>query len=453
MKNSKIKILSILFAILILITTISSAAYSDVTMSIVEEPVCTINFGNSSTFTKQLISKDLNNKEVTLQLQVKNNEESLKPTGEVMLVIDNSKSMLETVSENKTREDLVIESAKTLITNLLKDNTKLKIGAVSFSTNTDITKEGTSEDAKLISNLTNDSASLIKAISSIEYDGPRTNLDSGITLAKKYFTSDTDKSHKYVIVLTDGVPNVAIDYDKNYYSDDVITKTKTSLQSLSTVADNVIVMLTGIKDGDVVAAPSEKTYNEIIEEVFGTSTKPTVGKFYYVTDADIEKTITSDIYNSLLPVEKVFKNIKIVDYFPTEIINNFEFSYVKKANIGTVSTQVDKSNNSITWTIPELKSGETATVQYKLKLKEDFDSNIVDKILNTNKKVDLSYTDSSDNTDTKTSDVTPKLKLEEPKPTVLPKAGKTALFTLVGTSLIIVLLTGFKYIQIRNKMK
>ena len=378
MNLSKTKILFTLFLLITLITTISSAAYSDITMSVVEEPVCTINFGDNSTFTKQLISKDLNNKEVTLQLQVKNNEESSKPTGEVMLVIDNSKSMLEKVNDTKTREDLVINSAQTLINNLLKDNTKLKIGVVSFSTNTDISKEGTAEDAKLISDLTNDATSLSKAISNISYDGPRTNLESGITLAKKYFTKNTESSHKY-LVLTDGVPNVAINYDKNYYSDDVITKTKTALTSLSGQIDNVYVMLTGIKDGDVVAAPSTKTYNQIISEVFGTTTKPTIGKFYYVTDDNIEKTITSGIYNDLLPVEKSFKDIKIVDYFPKEIIDNFSFAYVSKANIGSISAEVDKTTNSITWTIPELKSGETATVQYKLKLKENFDEAIVGK--------------------------------------------------------------------------
>ena len=452
MQMKKSKILFILFLLITLISTISSASYSNVTMSVVEEPVCTINFGNSSTFTKQLISKNLNNKEVTLQLQVKNNEVAAKPTGEVMVVIDNSKSMLEKVTDTQTREDLVINSAKTLITNLLKDNTKLKIGVVSFSTNTDISKEGTAEDAKLISDLTNDSTSLLKSISNIEYDGPRTNLESGITLAKKYFTKDTDSSHKYLIVLTDGVPNVAINYDKNYYSDDVITKTKTALTSLSGSVDNVYVMLTGISDGKVVASPSTKTYDQIISEVFGTTEKPTVGKFYYITDEDIEKTVTA-IYNALLPVEKTFKDIKIVDYFPKEIIDNFSFAYVSKANIGTISTAVDKTTNSITWTIPELKFGETATVQYKLKLKEDFNEEIVDKVLNTNTKVDLSYTDSANKTDSKTSNVTPKLKLEEPKPTVLPKAGKTALFAFVTISLIIVLITGFKYIQIKNKIK
>ena len=452
MKKSKIKILSLLFLLLILVTTISSASYSNVTMSVVEEPVCTIKFGDNSTVTRKLISKDLNNKELTLQLQVTNNETALKPSGEVMLVIDNSKSMLDKVTEDSTREDLVINSAKTLIQNLLKDNTNLKIGVVSFSTNVDVAKEGTIEDAKLISNLTNDSKSLISAISNIEYTGPRTNLDAGITLAKQYYTKDTDSNHKYMIVLSDGVPNVAVDYDKSYYSDDVISKTKAKLQSLSGTVDNVYVMLTGITEGDKTALPSKKTYNEIISGIFGTTSTPTVGKFYYIKDDNIETTITKNIYNDLMPISKSFKSLKITDYFPKEIVDNFDFTYVKKPNIGEISDKVDTKTNSIVWTIPELKSGETATVQYKLKLKESFSSNIVDKVLNTNQKLDLSYTDFEGSTNSKTSDVTPKVKLVEPKPAELPKAGKTAIFAFVGFSLIIVIVCGIKFFSLKNKM-
>lgn len=453
MKKFKLKILLILFLLITLVSTISSASYSNVTMSVVEEPVCTINFGTSSSFEKKLYSKDLTNKEVTLQLKVSNNEESLKPTGEIMLVIDNSKSMLETVSDEKTREDLVIDSAKTLITNLLEDNTKLKIGAVSFSTKS-TTEEGIAEDAKLVSELTNDVDSLISSVSNIQYDGPRTNLDAGITLAKQYFTDATDSSHKYIIVLSDGVPNVAIG-NNNYYSDDVISQTKETLTSLSKIvnSNNVIVMLTGITDGDALVSTSTKTYNEIIEEIFGTTANPTIGKFYYVTDDKIETTIKTDIYNDLQPVEQTFTDIKIVDYFPEEIVENFKFAYVEKATIGNISTKIDTSTNSITWTIPELKSGETAVVQYKLKLKEDYDESIVDKVLNTNSKVDLTYTDSSDETNTKTSDVTPKIKLTEPLPTTLPKAGKTILFGAIGAILVITVIFGIRYTIINNKMK
>lgn len=452
MKKSKIKILSLLFLLLILVTTISSASYSNVTMSVVEEPVCTIKFGDNSTVTRKLISKDLNNKELTLQLQVTNNETALKPTGEVMLVIDNSKSMLDKVTEDSTREDLVINSAKTLIQNLLKDNTNLKIGVVSFSTNIDVAKEGTIEDAKLISNLTNDSKALISAISNIEYTGPRTNLDAGITLAKQYYTKDTDSNHKYMIVLSDGVPNVAVDYDKSYYSDDVISKTKAKLQSLSGTVDNVYVMLTGITEGDKTALPSKKTYNEIISGIFGTTSAPTVGKFYYIKDDNIETTITKNIYNDLMPISKSFKSLKITDSFPKEIVDNFDFTYVKKPNIGEISDKIDTKTNSIVWTIPVLKSGETATVQYKLKLKENFSSNIVDKVLNTNQKLDLSYTDFEGATNSKTSDVTPKVKLVEPKPAELPKAGTTAIFAFVGFSLIIVIICGIKFFSLKNKM-
>ena len=448
----KTKILLTLFLLIALIATISSAAYKDVTMSVVEEPTATINFGTGSTVERSLISKDLGNKEITLQLKVINNETNLKPAGELMIVIDNSKSMLEKVTDSKTREQLVLESAQTLISNLLENNSELKIGVVSFSTNSDVSKEGTAEDAKLISDLTNDSSKLKTSISNIQYDGPRTNLQAGINLAKSKFTSETDKAHKYIIVLSDGVPNVAIDYDKNYYSDDVISKTKAELQSLSNITDNIYIMLTGIKNGDSVASPSTKTYNQIIESIFGTEEKSTIGNFYYIADDKIADTI-STIYNSLLPMSQSFTNIIVKDYFTDEIFKNFDFSYVKNPNLGTISSKIDTATNSITWTIPELKSGETTIVQYKLKLKENYDDNIINKVLNTNSKLDLSYTDSSNATNTKSSDITPKVKLTENLPAELPKAGTTIFFGIMGIVVIIAVAFGIKYILVKNSMK
>ncbi len=37
-----------------------------------------------------------------------------------------------------------------------------------------------------------------------------------------------------MIVLTDGVPNVALNYDKSYYSDDVISKNKIKIATIKT---------------------------------------------------------------------------------------------------------------------------------------------------------------------------------------------------------------------------
>ena len=50
----------ILFFILILIANISLASYSTVQMEVVEEPVCTIQLGENSSFEKKLIKKNLN---------------------------------------------------------------------------------------------------------------------------------------------------------------------------------------------------------------------------------------------------------------------------------------------------------------------------------------------------------------------------------------------------------
>ena len=136
----KKSVLITLFLILILISNISLASYATVTMTVVEEPVCTIEIGENSSFEKRLVEKNLNNKEVTLQLQVTNEETSLQPTGEVMLVIDNSQSMEDIVEGTTTREDLVIESANTLVNTILEGNDNLKVGVVSFSTNADVSK-------------------------------------------------------------------------------------------------------------------------------------------------------------------------------------------------------------------------------------------------------------------------------------------------------------------------
>ena len=436
----KKKIFITTLLLLIMLVNVSFASYSTVTMSVVEEPICTIQLSDNSKFEKKLISKNLQNKEVTLQLQVTNEEKSNKPTGEIMLVLDNSESMKLETSTGTVRKDLVFESAKTLVSNLLKDNENLKIGVVSFSTNTDVSKEGTTEDAQVVSKLSNDSTALLNSISSIEATGPRTDLEAGLEVASGEFTK-TDNS-KYMIVLTDGVPNVALNYDKVYYSDDVIAKTKAKLEALKKANVNVITMLTGINTPEGTPTGASKTYNQIITEIFGTQENPTVGTFYYVTDDKVESTIKTDIYNSLVPEEKTLKDIKIVDYFPKEIIDNFDFSYVSKANIGEISATVDKTNNSITWNIPSLAIGQTATVQYKLKLKENFDSTIVNKILNTNEKVDTTYTDFDNNSQSKTSDVSPKLKLAEP-PATLPKAGTTTFvaITVLAVGLLVFSIT------------
>lgn len=170
----KKKIFIVTFLMCILLANLSFASYTTVNMSVVEEPVCTIELGNNSKFEKKLVSKDLANKEVTLQLQVTNGEEAEKPTGEIVLLLDNSNSMINTTASGETREQIIRSSAKNFVTNLLSDNQKLKIGIVSFSTSDEKDTNGyitvgTEKDAKKLSDLTTDVNTLTNAIDSITY--------------------------------------------------------------------------------------------------------------------------------------------------------------------------------------------------------------------------------------------------------------------------------------------
>ena len=111
------KITIILFLLITMITTtvFATAKSTDVTMSVVEDNICTIKLNESASFEKKLIETDLTEHQVTLQLKVNNDAKSIIPSGEMMLVIDSSSSMDEKVSGNTTRKELVLNSANKLV--------------------------------------------------------------------------------------------------------------------------------------------------------------------------------------------------------------------------------------------------------------------------------------------------------------------------------------------------
>ena len=452
--------LTIFLVIIMMATNVFAAAKStDVTMEIVEDNRCTIKLNDESTFEKKMIEYDLREHEVTLQLKISNNSKEIIPTGEMMLVIDSSSSMDEIVEGTTTRKDLVLNSANKLVETLIEANpTSLKIGVVTFSTGTETDENGylvtgTEADAQKVCDFTNDLNTLTSKISAIEGTGQYTNLDSGLKLAKSQFTSDDN--NKYMIILTDGLPNLAVGYNDLVTYDgltDVITETKSTLTSLDNV--DVYTMLTGIDNEEATFrtdGTNTYTYGQVIQEVFGTEEQPTKGKFYKISDNEIENTITEKIYRDLLPIENSLEDIVVVDYFPQYMIENFEMTYIDGIDTSNVSSQIDTETNSITWNLAKLLPGETAIIQYKLKLKDEFDEAIIDKVLDTNEKVDISYKDFDGTDETETSDVTPKIKLARipvdntiaPEP--IPKAG-SPMFIAVGIVILAVAVyCGYKF--------
>lgn len=457
----KKKIALTIFLIIMMMTTsvFATAKSADVKMEVVEDNVCTIKLNEKANLEKKLVEYDLDKHQVTLQLKVNNAAEAKIPSGEMMLVIDSSNSMDQKVDDNTTRKELVLNSANKLVESLLKANpTTLKIGVVTFSTSSQKDENGnliigTEADAQKVCDFTNNVQTLKSKISAIEGTGQYTNLDSGLKLAKSQYTSEDN--NKYMIVLTDGLPNIAIGYnDLTSYKGltDVITATKATLKSLDNV--DVMTMLTGIDTEDAtfrMEGENKYTYGQVIQEVFGTESKPTVGKFYKINDNQIEKTITETIYRELLPVENALTDIVVKDYFPEYIVNNFEMTYVEGIDTSNVSAKIDTETNSITWNLAKLGANQSAMIQYRLTLKDEFDEKIIGEILDTNDSVEVTYKDFDGSTKTEKSDVTPKIKLTKIEvpvdntvaPEPIPKAGSP--MVIVGMILVVAVAMFFGY--------
>lgn len=464
------RILSIFCVFTFLLSLCSSCfaatvSASKTTMSVVDKSICEINLKDMGKFTKELTSFDTNKKEVTITLTLKNimEQENVTKPIEMFLILDNSHSMTLTY-EGKEKRQYVADTASSFVNALFDHYENIKIGIVSFSSVDLDSTLGTENDAKLLLDLSDSKDAVQNTITNYTTtEGPFTNIEAGLTIAEKNFTNNID-SQKYIVLISDGVPNLCLNTDTTLtYSGVVATNTKNKLISLKNKGYNVFSVLMGLAESDTPnpSAPTisdgsrNMTYRELAEEIFGTSSVPTAGNFYYIDYTNLSETVNTDIFNKITySKDNTLKNIIIKDYFPKEILENFNFEYVKSPNIGEVSTEVDISDNSITWEIELLKEGEVATLSYKLTLKDEYNEEIVDKILPTNNNVNIDF-ETVDGKGNSNSDVSPKVKLvvdktisKEP----IPQTGiYNILFIVLACILIILTIINIKHFNKLSK--
>ena len=449
----KTKLISFLALFIVLFTTLGSSAFAvtmptednnskveanKTTLEVVDKSICEMDLDNMGHFRKELTHFDVEKRELTITLTVNNTanvEEAEKPV-EVFLVLDNSNSMTKTYN-NKNKIDYVTDVANSFATSLFSHFKDIKIGIVGFSSTKEFVKgtTGSLADASVLLPLSNSAEAVKNTINSYGTEhGPWTNIEAGLSLAKSNFSSDAD-TKKYIVLLSDGVPNLSLDTEHTLtYSGINASNTKKKLQELSQEYMLYSVLM-GYYEKDVqcpkafIENGKEMTYGELAEEIFGTQTTPTAGKFYYINYENLNDTINKDIFNDITyKKDNSLKNIVIKDYIPQKIMNNFDFMHSIAPNIGTVTDKVDTSdNNSITWTIPVLEEGKTATLSYKLKLKDHVEKSVLNEIIPTNTKVDIDF-ETPDGKDKTTSDVSPKVKItyEEPKKPEVPKDNTVA---------------------------
>ena len=306
---------------------------------------------------KHIVDSNVENGEVIIEIKfsnTSNNEQKVGKT-EVIFVVDNSASMGTVTSSKVSRKNTIINATENFVDNLYQQNSNVYMGLVKFS-----------EQANVITNLTNQKQTMLNGINSFKNTALEsdTNIAIGLTTANSKFSSDCE--NKILVLLTDGISYVE--------------ETKTALKNVEKTGTYIISMISDTNSSKVIQA-------------FGTEANPTAGKVYNIGDTDIDKVITDSIFEDVIEtIQKPISNITITDYFPEDIINNFEFSYVEKPNYGTISEVIDE-NGSIVWKIDSLLGSEEASVKYKLKLKDMNNQSIINKIIPTNEKVDITYTD------------------------------------------------------------
>lgn len=359
--------------------------------------------------TKNIIASDTKNGEVTIELEVTNKSSKvesqvvIKENSEIVIVLDESGSMSFTVDyeNNLSRFEVINNAAKELVSNLLGTSQTAKIGTISFAS-----------DAIITSNLTQNLDDLNTVFSGKRVTNGLTYTTNALDLAETVFSSDNVA--KIIIILTDGAP-----------TDDT---TKEKLIELSNKGYHIITMLTGSKSSSA----------------FGTVENPTAGKLYLIEDSEIPTIIRDNIFADVIEYIKQnssITNVTITDYFPTDITDNFSFSYVSKPQNGVITEEI--IDNKIVYTLDELKGNESIKITYKLKLKDMNNETLLNKVINTNEKVVLDYSDREDNTYNVVLDSSPSIKLTnienivnyEDEPTENPKTGLKD-YMLIITSLL-----------------
>ncbi len=420
MKIKKFTFSILLFVIIISIFSNTYAA-NPVKLEVVKKASETKYLLEGQAFvSKQIVSSDPDNGEVTIELKVSNSsgESEEIAANEIVFVIDNSSSMGYIAADGKTRKAKTIESASKLAEDIFNVSSSVKMGLVDFCGG-----NPTLNAATVRQELTNNKTKYLESLQN-ELDRKvqfGTNIDAGLLVGKSLFSSA--KNNKVLILLTDGVPT---DDTQGNFSNEVsethtliCQNTKKTLQDLKNSGIYTITLLTGMNMQEEISPGRPAFSNEeelkvnldAAESIFGTSENPTADKYYLVSTTDLEKVITDDILKDVTEkILKTLKNIKLSDYFPDVIINNFNYTADGNPSKGEYSKEKD---SSFDWTIDELKPGELATFRYKLKIKDMNNQELLDKIIDTNEKVTLAYEDDEEKSYTDEITTSPSVRLKE----------------------------------------
>ncbi len=466
-RKSTNKIIVISLILFFIFSIISNSLASDLktSLDIVEKASETKYLDNNQgNISKTIVDSNPDTGEVSIELKLEN----IKKENDQKEVYENTEVYL-LVSENISHDDKelskYINNIEKLSSKIFKVNANTKIGVIGIKgpikdsyideSGKQVTGDkdesdvpGNNSNSEIIVGLTNNVDSIKSGLQKMNTSKTKyySNLQSAIRLANNSYSQNTNK---ILISLYDNVPTVSIGVKAKvttgWFSEYSTLEEAVNgkYNKIATSTKNEILTLKESNVSFILLRPDDTSYNEnwynssgekvlefdgspYVKDLYGTIENPTYGKMYSFKDSNIDTIITENIYQDVQQkIQPDITNVKITDYFPKEIIENFEFSYLNNPRLGSVSKTIDKTNNTITWDIDKLKGNEVATLRYKLKIKDMKNVKLVNKTIATNEKVILTYKDISAKSYELMLSSSPKIKLSETKEELINKVNKT----------------------------
>lgn len=455
----KIRIILITIILLILFSTTVMSTELKTKLEVVQrESEVKYLENNQGYISKTITDVNEENGEVTVEVKLANLAKDINvetetyENTEIIIIIPEALSISEKANELKQ----YIEYIDILCAKIFEKNSKTKIaivgmkgpisdsyindqGKIVYGEKNEGTKPGSANDAEIVVGFTNDIENIKNGIQNM--NTTKTNYYSNFQAAIKFAASKFSKdANKILISLYDTVPKTSIGECSQIRwggstgfstgkeaiiakNERMVSTTKNEILSLK--ISNIDFILLRPKDTDF----NQKWYDvstgelmldfdgsEYVKDLYGTMENPTYGKMYSLNEDSLQQIVTEKIYEDVMEkVRNPIESVKLMDYFPKDIIENFGFEWVEKPNIGTVSEDIDEQNNSILWNIGTLAGNTTATLKYKLKLKSMSNLDLIDKTIATNEKIELKYKDSEQKDCVVVLGSSPKIKLIEVK--------------------------------------
>lgn len=422
---------------------------------------------------------------LTLNNKLTDSENNLKyENTEVFIIIE------EDIVNNPEKYNSYISYIDTLCTKTFEKEANVKFGIIGINgpisdknniKNDEGEVEGNSNNASIIANLTNDKNSIIDSLKNmnknkVEYYN---NFQASIQLAKKSYSENVNK---ILISLYDKIPIVAngVKANVSYGGWTGLTAEQAVRKKIELVVNNTKKEIVALEQNNIEFVqfrPDDTSFDQTwydnatgelivnfdgssyVNDLYGTIENPTYGKMYSLENENIEKVVTEYIYNDIMEnmgnMGKDMKNVEIKNYFSKEILNNFEIEF---ENLKDIDITTLKENGYITWNIGELKNNESKKLEYKLKIKDMSNYELLNKVIIINEKIECKYTDYEQKELNETLTDSPTIKLVELKesnnndntnennnkednttaPGTLPQTGENVIW-IIGAGFIIIL--------------